>query len=1244
MKIKKWISVMVLTAIMVVSGVASVFVAYADNEENKEYYVAFSHQNYAIRNSNKMEQKDDGNYYLEKVSLSSAIKFYVTDQYGVHYYSVRGEKMEVDEAQTYRYNIKFSPDSVFDTEEGGYQATNGHITYSFYTPESVQIEIGDAMSELTYNPYFTSYDLYYLSSVKIAGGTTVRYQGETHSVSDDGTYRILFTPTVVRDGKEYAFDSDGRYGSGEEYVYNLYLEDAAEYYVVWNEGASVCSEPATAQINGKDAYLLNRYEKNLAEEEYRYHELFVAERDGTLKYQIYEREITGNYRLLDDDNDEDTNVSKLILSDAGWYELSFTVFSESYRTTAEWSERRFDDYYIVGEFNGYGFNGQGGVDLDEKFAFERVEDGDDDYNVDYDQYILYLTIAKADLADGDVEFYITDGKNKYKNGSDYITLNTVGKYKILFSDEHVYSRGRYYRYTLLDESQEGREIEISTVEEFFAFAENCSKSADYSRDLSVYLTCDLDFKGKPFVSVRSFGGTFFGGYHTLKNIELVGDSDCLAVFELVTRTGRIERLQAENLSVGGKDSRYVGFVGKNYGMLQKITVGGTIVGNSFVGGVTAYNGVSQIDDGSASLDSNNVVQSGVVADCVSEATVTGKSDAGGIAGFNSGEILSCENRGSVLPDTQTKSNLTNFGGIAGFSAGKLSDCLNRGAVGQHAYALYVGGVVGFGTGELYFCANYGEIAGRKYVGGVIGGYGDVAQSEGDRVDSFGGLSYAEIINKYFNTSETENDVLMGARHNLVYLQNYGAVKADSYAGGVLANSNYNGLTVLNALSVGDLICGSGGYLGGIVGNGSVSVIGCFSSGTFKASGTNANYVGGIVGNGKSVQDCMSVATIFGSDFVGGIAGNITDCIASSYTNVVLVCDDGSRNVGLIAGCAESFNESLNAFPDQFQYNYYIGDLGGIARTEYAHNFAYAACAIGSDQLLSEGSLSVYLHEFFDHDYWQGGGQNSYPVLTKFYECDEIEDVDDEETLFLKHAESMQAAMEESAQISYSVVFLEWNQDNGDLYDDGEIQVDNFEEIASFRVKKGESVREIALKFAEQRNGQWVYEGSDRVYFVTLRDAVDVQGNTVVYAEYTPAISTLATDDGAVLVEGLFDARTQISLEKTGNYYGIKFSLDGQEIEVTDYVVKFRKTDGKGDYTVYSVGEERTQLDSDLYGDYICFELESGLFEICEIARFSFTNLEIALISVSSVLGGVVIVLAIGSIVKRRKKAQNSREA
>lgn len=1244
--------VLTVTAVLLIALIACVGVAAQAQSTETDYYVAFGNQNYAIKNANKMTLRGD-EYVLEKVSLSRATDFYVTDNKGVKYYNANGENMKVSETAVLTYNIKFSPDRIYDTEENGYAATESHVTYGFYEPAVYSVGIGERNVELEYNPYFTAYERYHLSAVAISAGEKVVYgegeSAEEHEISSNGVYRILFTPTKVVNGNDYKFDADGNYGSGDDFIYNLYIEDASEYFAVIEEGFDRINAPdPTVTIDGKPAYPFERYEQNVTGEEYRLSEAFVAERDRAVKYSVYQKQIIGDYREIDDDNDADTTVSKLTATDAGWYRLSLTVLPEGYRAALEACDRNFGGFYIVGDFNGYGYNGDGGVDIDAKYGFKKIEDGDADYNADYEQYILEIAVTPQSLIDGNVEFYITDGADKYKNDNEYISLNTAGKYKILFSETHVYSAGRHYRYTLLDETSASEELEISTVEQFLEFARKCGESADYSINLSVYLTADLDFSGAEFIPVKTFGGKFNGGYHSVKNVSVSGEDDNRAVFQLVARTATIERLRVENLKIDGKDSDYCGFIARNYGAVKRVTVSGSIVGDNYSGGIAAFNGISRVDENSSTIDSNNVQQTAVIDGCKNLATVVGKSNVGGIAGFNTGDISASANEGYVRPYTElSRSNLTNIGGIAGFSAGKIVNCENKGAIGEATYGTYVGGAIGFCTGENYFVVNRGKVLGRKYIGGIIGGYGNVTQSQSDSNDLFGGLSYEAIVDKYFSSGDGNSEVVNGARHGLFYLQNFGEVEGDNYVGGVLGNCDYQNITVKDSFSTGDIKSVAGGYLGGIVANGTeITVSGCFTSGNVIASGASANYAGGIAGVASRIEYCMTEATVTGDDYVGGLAGSIVNSIESCYSNAVVVSDGTKINVGAIAGFAQSFNNSLNSFADNFRYNYYVEcGVNGIKGTEYAENFNYAATAIAVDKLLSEGELSPYLHENFSHAYWQGGESNSFPVLKFMSEVDEISDIDNESELFAACSETLSLEMKNAAKLTYTVVFMEWNKDLGDLKTDGEYEYANFEPIYTVKAENGSVVNAPDLKYADKKDGQWMYSGNDAIYFVTLKNTAEIHGNTVVYAEYKEAKSTAATADGSVLVEGLFDIDTEVELVRTGEYYSLKFTLDGKEISASDYIVKFKKPTADGNYSVYKiVGGTTEKIESSVYGDYIRFASDGETFAIVENVEREFTNLELTLITTLSIFAALVLSVVGTHYFKKRKAAKQAEAA
>ena len=69
---------------------------------------------------------------------------------------------------------------------------------------------------------------------------------------------------------------------------------------------------------------------------------------------------------------------------------------------------------------------------------------------------------------------------------------------------------------------------------------------------------------------------------------------------------------------------------------------------------------------------------------------------------------------------ESRNATSDTGGIAGYSSGSLLSCINRGAVGYPHFGYNVGGGAGRSDGFMDFCSNYGMIYGRKDVGGIVG--------------------------------------------------------------------------------------------------------------------------------------------------------------------------------------------------------------------------------------------------------------------------------------------------------------------------------------------------------------------------------------------------------------------------------------------------------------------------------------------------------------------------------------------
>lgn len=1221
------ITLLLLTALCLGGGVL------AAEEKETAYYVCFSNENYALRNANKMIG-DGGEYYLYDRSLSSLVDFYVTDNAGRRWYAADGGEMAVEESGTYSYTLRFSPDRVFGEEEG-WEATDCHITYGFYQPDSYTLTVGDREISMTYNPYRTAYDEYYISSLYVSAGSVLSVGDAQWTVTEDGWYRFLYTPGEVRGQESYAYNRQGEYGSGSGYDLHLYGEDAPRYF--W-------------RMEGETEYRpLERYENNVNALEYRGEPFFVQGRDTVLKYAVYEQNAGGSYRLVDDDGDSATLFSTMEIADVGWYTLSFTDGGDRFTVNAVWDPRTLPGFYLAGEFNRFGFDQEGNVDTLPAYFFREVEENSDDYDGDFRQYILWFTVSEKAVKNEPVAFYITNGKDKYKNGTAYIEIGRAGTYKILFSEEHRFGNGRHYRYVLQEETKEWEDVEIGSVEEFLAFAEACRQSADYSKNKAVYLTCDLDFAGVSFGGVGSFSGCFYGGYHRLKNIAL--SKDVPAVFETVTRDGRLERLTVENLTQNDREADYVGFVGKNFGTLYGITVSGRLTGNTYVGALAGLNGRSREDESTGSADSDQTYRYGRVEQCQNRAEIGATVHGGGIVGYNQGEILACENSGSVEAVKQSSASRPfNFGGIAGYSSGRVEGCGNTAPI-RAGEAFYAGGICGLSDGEFYFVTNSGPVNARRFAGGIVGYFGRVNKDEEEN-KWFDGMSVQEVYDSFFKDDAADFEESEGAGQILTYSQNRGDVQAVSYAGGIVGYGDRTGLAVSACQSMGNVAVTAGSYAGGIGGYlVNTTVESSFSAGRITAQGLNGGlYVGGIVGYGDNLAGCFSVAELSGSDYIGGLAGYHRGNLYACWSHVLLTPARDAEYVGHIAGFTEGWDEAADRFRSRFEANYYMAgkdDRGGIGGRKYGETYDFAAEGVTEAILSFAGTVSPRLTDHFTADgLWQGRDVVSYPVPTAFFEasaCPLYGDETDWNKAFARYGTPFTREAEAYSGKLYTVSFLEWNEDNGSLWDDeGVLQEDRFDCIASFRVPAGTVLMPPAFRYAVRQENMYVFDGKEASYFVSFPSSVTVEENQAVYAVYREIVRTVAAEDESILVEGLFDADTQATLIPYRQGWRICLTRDGQELPLNNVKVKYRPTDasGKGRLVCYDAGGvllgEGTQENS-----YWSFSYTSGNYFAWELAAANDPAAHRWLIAAGfTVIGALVALLAVGTvygICKRRAK-------
>jgi hypothetical protein len=686
----------------------------------------------------------------------------------------------------------------------------------------------------------------------------------------------------------------------------------------------------------------------------------------------------------------------------------------------------------------------------------------------------------------------------------------------------------------------------------------------------------------------------------------------------------------------------VGVIGSNYGTVYNVTVeSGSISGNRYVGGIVAYNGATATDDNSASTDSE-AVRKGQIKNCTNSALIEGVGDVGGIVGFSAGDVLSCRNDGTVKGKAfRSDDNILDIGGIAGYLSGRISDCNNTARVGEENNGFYVGGIVGLSTGGLYFCTNSGDVAGRRYTGGIVGYYGTLQQDD-DWSSYFGTATFGAVMNTYASEEDSDNDSSQqstGSESVIAYCQNSGNITSVRYGGGALGNSTMTTLQLFYVTNRGDVKVTGGDYAGGIAGYLSGTLTGCYQLGAVSASGS---YAGGLCGFGAGVSQSAATGVVKAQDYVGGLCGYVDTGaeVCSNYVNVAVVSDKTARYVGNIAGSAAAVEGSLVGLSDSFYANYYVGDSNcyGIASIEYGINYMYAASSIDREQL---SLLPTYKN--FDKDYWQKN-EEGFPIPAHYQKDNADEDVADlydDDTLFYQlFADHTQAFSDfaQDASSPYAVtVFLEWNEDDGDLYDDdGQLNVENFFILSWVRTPYGESVATPQLQYAEEKDGRLVYEGEECLYFVTLNGIESADGNTVNYCAYSEIITSLRTQTGDILVEGMFTAGAVAKLVAEEGNYRVIVERDGAELSGT-VTLKVPVSVTKNS----SIVVDGAEVQSKIVGSYLAFEYTLGqtfsvnLGEATSLVWWVWLIIGLA---IAVVVAAVVILVVFIKRAKRRKKA------
>lgn len=332
-------------------------------------------------------------------------------------------------------------------------------------------------------------------------------------------------------------------------------------------------------------------------------------------------------------------------------------------------------------------------------------------------------------------------------------------------------------------------------------------------------------------STYYFAGTIFGG----------NDSDANNR-TMRTITLNIQQSDVSNVGLFG----YVKEASISY-----IKTAGTIVGGSATGGLVGC------------------MENGEVFNCANSAIVTGKTQVGGIVGYNlpsqRGKIYgTIINNGAI-------SGTNMVGGLVGQWHGEWNlngtygTFTNTGNVSGGTGAS-VGGIAGFADRTIKNAANSGNVVGGTSVGGIAGRCQAPIENSYNTGDVRGTAttSQGEITGSPTGVFVGGITGYTSANASISNCYNTGHISALSTSGGYLSNANYVGgivgfaqAAVSYCANIGGLIEGND-YLGGIVGNSSSTIDHCYDVQGQRKHRYDTGRIGAISGYGGTATNSWAI--------------------------------------------------------------------------------------------------------------------------------------------------------------------------------------------------------------------------------------------------------------------------------------------------------------------------------------------------------------------------------------------------
>lgn len=282
----------------------------------------------------------------------------------------------------------------------------------------------------------------------------------------------------------------------------------------------------------------------------------------------------------------------------------------------------------------------------------------------------------------------------------------------------------------LSAAESSKTYKISTADELIEFSKLCRLDS-WSKGKEFVLTTDIILTGKDFTSIPIFSGTFDGQGHSIKGVSVTGVTG-RGLFSIISENATVKNLNVVGIvRPSGSESSIGGIAGTNKGVIYNCRFSGKVAATNTVGGIVGEN-----------------TSTGSVLKCTAAGTVDGEKFTGGVVGNNSGNIVQSINAASVNTTNEEKkhsledidlstltdvesytkkssssdetSSATDTGGIAGYSTGTIFSCENSGSIGYPHVGYNIGGIAGRSSGLIMNCNNYGHLNGRKDIGGIAG--------------------------------------------------------------------------------------------------------------------------------------------------------------------------------------------------------------------------------------------------------------------------------------------------------------------------------------------------------------------------------------------------------------------------------------------------------------------------------------------------------------------------------------------